>query len=82
MLFVAVRVYVVFPVGFTTTEPVEVGKTLPIPWSMDTVEARFVIQESVTEAPDAMDEGKAVKDTMIGVELPDDEQVVPDGVMV
>ena len=82
MLFVAVRVYVVVPLGLTVVEPVDIGETAPTPWSIARDVARFVAQKSVVAAPELIENGTALKDTIIGVELLDPAQVVPEGVMV
>ena len=65
--FVAVRVYAVVEFGKTTVDPLEVA-TDPMPWLMDTDNARFVDQERVADDPELMEEGEAVKKDIAGKE--------------
>jgi hypothetical protein len=69
---------VVVEVGVTIWEPVEVAVSFPIPWLMETVEARVVVQERVEREPGAIREGDAPKVAVgarpLGVTLPEGEE--------
>src|ERR1035437_687088 len=56
----------VVEVALTTTEPVEVAASLPMPLSRETAVAPVVTQERTDEAPEIIEEGDAVKDEMTG----------------
>src|ERR1035441_9997418 len=56
----------VVEVGLTTTEPVEVAASLPMPLSKETVVAPVVTHERVDGAPEVIDAGDAVKEEMTG----------------